>query len=60
MDKAPDRVLCPLVDRDINDYECIENRDCVDGVIRLSSLPERFKQKEDFLDICKNCPWHHY
>lgn len=56
--KPPERILCPLVDEQIEAIDCIENRDCVDGVIRLSSLPERFTRKEDFRNICKRCPWH--
>jgi hypothetical protein len=53
-------VMCPLVDELINDIDCIENRDCVDGIILLSSLPEKYKKKEDFINICKKCKWHNY
>ncbi len=53
-------VFCPLVDEIIEDIDCIENRDCVDGFIKLTSLPERYKVKKDFINICKKCKWHYY
>ena len=34
-------VFCPLVDRKIEDIDCVENRDVVDGMIVESSLPEK-------------------
>lgn len=54
------RVDCPLVDEIIEDIDCIENRDIVDGMIIESSMPERFKKKEHWKDICKKCKWHNY
>lgn len=53
-------VLCPLVDEMIEDIDCIENRDVVDGMIVESSLPDKYKQKENWRGICKNCKWHNY
>lgn len=55
-----EKVLCPLIEDLIEDIDCIENRDCIDGFIKLSSLPEKFKNKEDYINICKNCKWHNY
>ena len=54
------KVLCPLVNSYIEDIDCIENRDCIDGFIVLSSLPSKYKEKEDYIEICKNCKWHNY
>lgn len=53
-------VECPLVDRDIEDIDCIENRDIVDGMIVESALPDEYKRKKDWKNICKNCKWHNY
>ncbi len=53
-------VFCPLVDEVIENIDCIENRDCVDGFIKLSSLPDKYKTKKDFINICKSCKWHNY
>lgn len=53
-------VLCPLVDRMIEDIDCIENRDIIDGAIVMSALPDEYKKKNDFIELCKNCKWHNY
>ena len=58
--EAPDEVLCPLIDERIENIDCIENRDCIDGMIVLSSLPDIYKQKPNYKSICKNCRWHSY
>ena len=51
-------VVCPLVDRSIDISDCIENIDCIDGFIVLSSLPEEYRQKNNYIEICKNCKYH--
>ena len=51
-------VFCPLIDKKIDVAECIENVDCIDGYIALTSLPEMYKIKENYKDICKNCKHH--
>lgn len=51
-------VMCPLVDRNIDIADCIENVDCIDGFIVLTSLPEKYKQKNNYIEICKNCKYH--
>ena len=37
-------VKCPLVDEMIEDIDCIENVDAVDGRLKADKLPERFKK----------------
>ena len=34
-------VKCPLVDEMIEDIDCIENVDAVDGVLKMDKVPER-------------------
>lgn len=53
-------VLCPLIDQRINDIECIENADAVDGIIKKDSVPEKYKKLQNWEEICKNCKWHNY
>ncbi|WP_162610626.1 hypothetical protein [Blautia sp. An249] len=53
-------VFCPLVDRKIEDIDCIENRDVVDGMLVESSLPDEYKRKINWKDICRKCQWHNY
>ena len=58
--EAPDVVLCPLVDVEIENIDCIENSDAVDGIIKKETVPLRFKKKSDWETICKKCKWHGY
>ena len=53
-------VMCPLVDEMIEDIDCIENADVADKMITEQNMPEKFKKKENWRDICKNCKWHNY
>lgn len=53
-------VHCPLVDEEIEDIDCIENRDVVDDMIAETSLPIEYKQKGNWREICKKCKWHDY
>ena len=53
-------VKCPLVDEMIEDIDCIENVDAVDGRLKADKLPDRFKKKDDWETICKKCKWHNY
>lgn len=38
--------------------ECIENCDCIDGYIKILSLPDEYKRKAEFKEICKKCKYH--
>lgn len=57
---GPDYVMCPLVDKEIENIDCIETSDAVDGMLKKDSVPDRFKRKKDWEEICKNCKWHDY
>ena len=58
--KSPDFVMCPLVEEESESIDCIENSDAVDGTLRKNSVPERFKEKPGWEEICKKCKWHDY
>ena len=53
-------ILCPLVDDIIEDIECIENRDVVDEMITEESLPNKYKRKSNWKEICRKCKWHNF
>lgn len=55
-----DKIRCPLVDHDIDDIDCIENRDVVDDMIVESSMPDKYKTKENWKEICMKCKYHNY
>ena len=56
----PNFVLCPLVDTEIENIDCIENADAVDGILKKDTVPERFKKKPNWEKICEKCKWHGY
>lgn len=58
--KNDEYVFCPLVDAEIEDIDCIENRDVADDMIAEESLPQKYKAKENWKEICLNCEWHNY
>ena len=55
-----DKVLCPLVNAQIEDIDCIETRDAVDGILLERTVPVEYKQKEDWKEICRKCKYHNY
>ena len=57
---GPDFVMCPIVDHRIEKLDCIENSDAVDGIIKKETVPEKFKRKPEWEQICKKCKWHGY
>lgn len=54
------KILCPLVDDVIEDIDCIENRDVINEMIVEEALPDKYKKKSNWKEICKNCKWHNY
>ena len=51
-----DGIRCPLVDLNIEESNCLENAMIVSGFMDENRMIERFKEKENWRDICKNCP----
>lgn len=58
--KGNKEVMCPLVDEMIEDVDCIENADVADQMLTDHGMPERYKRKENWREICKQCKWHNY
>lgn len=50
-----DNIYCPLVSDSITPVDCMENRD-----IKEECIPEKFKVKPDWKEICKNCEYQKY
>ncbi len=53
----PKQVLCPLVDSNIEDIDCIENQDVVKHLVTEKSMPQKYKQKENWREICEQCKY---
>ena len=37
-----DLVMCPLVNRMIQSFDCMENSDAIDGILKKDSTPEEY------------------
>jgi len=50
---------CPLVDRDIESGDCLEITEVVDEMVGNESyIPDEFKKKNNYKEICKKCKQH--
>lgn len=49
------KVKCPLVDDFIEDVDCMENQE-----VSEKFIPEKFKKKGDWQNICMQCPFRDY
>ena len=50
---------CPLIDEMIDSGDCLEITDIVDEMFGNESyIPDRFKVKPDYKEICKKCKNH--
>lgn len=50
-----EKIICPLIDGLISPADCMENQD-----LREESIPEKFKEKENWKEICENCKYQEY
>lgn len=50
-----DEIICPLVDTNITIDDCMENRET-----REESIPQKYKQKENWREICTHCKYYDY
>lgn len=53
-------VMCPILKEEIEDIECIETVDAIEGILKEEVIPDKFKEKENWKDICRKCKWHNY
>lgn len=52
-------IKCPLVNNKIiEDIDCLENADIADGIIKDTHLPDEYKIKSNWREICKACRNH--
>ena len=53
--KYPSRVMCPLIDEMLSAGDCVAVTDITDGFIKERVLQDRFKEKENWREICLSC-----
>ena len=53
------RITCPLIDnKEISDADCYDVCLVANKMLKASAIPNMFTQKENFREICLNCPHH--
>lgn len=54
-------VVCPLMDNEkIEEEICFDIHSVVDAGAPKYTAPEKAMEKDNFEEICKNCPFHRY
>ena len=53
-----DTIECPLIDEPIEIGACVIYSDIAGGMIKERCLPDKFKVKSDWRDICNNYKYH--
>ena len=53
-----DRVPCPIIDGEIDAFDCILVSDATDGQAPETVVPERFAEVKGWKDTCLRCPYH--
>lgn len=53
-----DKIICPLIDKLIDEIECIENIDCINGIQKETSIPKKYKEKKNWKELCKKCKYN--
>ena len=47
--------MCPLIDEMLSAGDCVAVTDITDGFIKERVLQDRFKEKENWREICLSC-----
>ena len=53
-------ICCPLVDFEIEKNNCLENTMVTAGFMDEFSMIDKFKQKENWREICQNCKYFNF
>jgi hypothetical protein len=53
-----DEIMCPLIDDTIEIGDCVVCSDVSSGMLKENCIPDKFKDKKNWKDICKNCKYH--
>ncbi|MEA4928501.1 MAG: hypothetical protein VB104_07470 [Candidatus Limiplasma sp.] len=53
-----DIIPCPIVNEDIDAFDCIITSDAVDDQAPEIAVPERFTTVPEWRRICRECPYH--
>ena len=51
-------IKCPLVNREIDEGECVVTVDACDGMIKEHILSKQITEQKNWKDTCKKCVYH--
>lgn len=55
---ADDMIRCPLIDDMLEIGDCVVYSDVASGMLNENCIPDEFRQKEKWRDICNACKYH--
>ena len=55
-----DGVMCPLVEFTIEKSDCLENTMVTAGFMDETIMRTKFKEKENWKEICQNCKFFNF
>lgn len=58
INEYPARLMCPLVNHIIEDFDCVETQTCAEGMLKPDSMPAEYKENPSWRQICLNCQYH--
>jgi hypothetical protein len=53
-----DTIECPIIGEKIETGDCVFYSDVASGMIKEGCIPDRFREKTDWREICKKCKYH--
>lgn len=51
-------IQCPLANEKVDIGFCVVTQDVVDNMLKERVLPEKYRQKHKWKEICKNCQYY--
>lgn len=58
MPESKDRVMCPLVDSEIEVDDCIICTDVAAGMLKENCIEGKYREKDGWREICRRCEYH--
>lgn len=53
-----DSIRCPLIEDMIEIGDCVVYSDIASGMLKETCIPEKFRKKKNWRDICEKCKYH--
>jgi hypothetical protein len=58
MQSSDDMVLCKLIDDKIEIGDCVICSDVASGMLKANCIEEKYRKKDNWRTICKECKYH--